>query len=138
MGLFNEFKRCDGYVGSIPQKFVDASLPVCPLCGTNDPYWTIRDKMELKATRVQFKCKGCGGIMSATQDDFTGRTKSSVNVLTTAGALNAIIKKHEGKDIKTVYIRVDDIGSSGAAELSGKDIPLEQIQAIAQAKLSTR
>ena len=135
MGIFNDFRRCDGFAGSVPQKFADANIPFCPLCGTNDPYWTLRDKIEFKANRVQFKCKHCGGILSATQDDFTGRTKSKANMLfTTAGAMNALFKKQEGKDVETVYVRVDDLGTSGATELAGKDLPLDQIQAIGKAK----
>ena len=103
MGLFdNGFKRCDGFAGSVPQKFADANMPNCPLCGTNDPYWTLRNKMEFKANRVQFLCKGCGAILSSTPDDFSGRTKSKAHAfLTTGGAMNALIKKHDGKDVAT-------------------------------------
>lgn len=37
MGLF-DFRRCDGFAGSVPQKFIDTKFPKCPMCGTNDPY----------------------------------------------------------------------------------------------------
>lgn len=131
MGL-NDFRRCDGFVGSVPQGFVNANVPKCPLCGSGNPYWTLRDKIEFKATRIQFKCKDCGGILSATADDFSGRTKSTAYAaFTTAGAINALLKKHDGKDVHTVYMRVDDLGSSGAAgSLLGQEIPLEKIQAM--------
>ena len=55
-------------------------------------------------------------------------------LFTTAGAMNALFKKQEGKDVETVYVRVDDLGTSGATELAGKDLPLDQIQAIGKAK----
>ena len=140
MALFNDFKRCDGFAGSIPQKFVDASLPNCPLCGSSNPYWTIRDKFELKATRVQFKCKDCQCILSATQDDFTGRTKSKAHAFfSTAGTINAIVKKKEGKDLQTVYIRIDDLGNSNASpDMLNKDIPLETAQAMGTAQNSIK
>ena len=71
------FRRCDGFAGSVPQNFINANFPVCPLCGSKDPYWTLRDKIELTATRVQFRCKDCGGVLSATAMDFSGMTKST-------------------------------------------------------------
>lgn len=129
------FRRCDGFAGSIPQKFVNTSLPVCPLCGTDDPYWTLKDKMELTAHRVMFRCKHCGGVLSATQNDFNGTTKSTAfAALTTEGAMNALIKKNQGKDVKTVYLRVEDVGECRTTdELLGKELPIEEYQAMAAA-----
>ena len=137
---FNDFKRCDGFVGSVPQKFVDASIPQCPLCGSGNPYWTLRDKIELKATRVQFRCQDCGGVLSATEEDFSGRTKSTAHAMfSTAGAVNALMKKRDGKDLKTVYVRVDELGSSGASgDLLKQEIPLEKIQAMGAALNATK
>ena len=37
MSIF-DFKRCDGFVGSVPQHFIDTKFPKCPMCGTNEPY----------------------------------------------------------------------------------------------------
>ena len=135
MGLFNDFKRCDGFSGSVPQKFYDANIPTCPLCGSKNPYWTLRNKMEMTSTRVQCKCKDCGGILSATIDDFSGQTKSKARaVLTTGGMVNALVKKHQGKDVTTVYVRIDDLGTSNASkDLLSKDLPIEQIQAMGNA-----
>lgn len=31
-----EFKRYDGFIGSVPQKFIDSNFPKCPMCGTNE------------------------------------------------------------------------------------------------------
>ncbi len=135
MGMF-DFKRYDGFTGSIPQKFADANIPNCPLCGSGDPHWTLKQKMELTATRVMFKCSKCDGILSATQDDFTGATKSTARAfVSTAGLINALSKKHDGKDLKTVYVKIEDLGKSAApADLLGKDLPIDQIQAMGVAK----
>lgn len=135
MGLFSDFKRYDGYTGNVPQRFYDANLPTCPLCGTRDPYWTLRNKTELTATRVQCKCKNCGGVLSATTADFTGLSKSKVaSVMTTGGLINALSKKNKGQEVETTYIRIDDLGQSEVSQdLLGKELPLEQIQAMGKA-----
>ncbi len=129
------FIRCDGFGGSVPQGFINKNLPVCPLCGSPDPYWLLKNKMEFSGHRILFRCSRCGGIISATQDDFTGRTKSTVySVLSTGGTINALTKKKQGKDVKTVYIKIEDVSDSGnSKELEGKELPLEEVQAMATA-----
>ncbi len=128
------FRRCDGFAGSVPQNFINANFPVCPLCGSKDPYWTLRDKIELTATRVQFRCKDCGGVLSATAMDFSGMTKSTAAaLLTTAGGVNYLIKKHQGKDVKTVYMRVDDAGNAQTTRaLEGKEMPIDELKRMAE------
>ncbi|MBR4941323.1 MAG: transposase, partial [Clostridia bacterium] len=129
------FKRCDGFAGSIPQNFINANLPVCPMCGSADPYWTLKDKFEFTAHRILFRCKDCGCILSATQDDFSGTTKSTAYaVLTTGGAVNALVKKKQGKDVKTVYMKVEDAGSAQTSSaLIGKELPIDEFKAMAAA-----
>ena len=127
------FNRCDGFVGSVPQNFINANLPVCPLCGSPDPFWKLKDKMELTAHRILFRCSRCGGILSATQGDFSGTTKSTAyTVLTTAGAVDALVKKSQGKDIKTVYMKVEDVGDFRiGSDLLGKELPIDEFKAMA-------
>ncbi len=127
------FKRCDGYVGSVPQNFINNNLPICPMCGSPEPYWLLKDKMEMWGHRILFRCSKCGCIISATQDDFTGATKSTAySVLTTGGAINAIRKKNQGKDVKTVYMKVEDAGIARTTkELEGQELPIENFQAMA-------
>ena len=127
------FRRCDGYVGSVPQNFVNTNFPTCPLCGSTDPYWTLKDKIEMKGNRVMFRCKDCGGVISSSTMDFTGMTKSTAAaILNTGAGLNYLIKKHDGKDAKAVYVRVDDAGSFRTTkELEGKEFKLEELQAMA-------
>ncbi len=135
MSSSNGFRRCDGFAGSIPQKFINANMPVCPMCGSDDPYWLLKDKMEWTAHRIMFRCSKCGCILSATNGDFTGTTKSTAfAVLTTAGAVNALTKKAQGKDVKTVYMRVEDVGDAQlSSALTGKELPIEEFQEMAAA-----
>ena len=130
----NGFRRCDGFAGSIPQNFINKNLPTCPLCGTGNPYWTLKDKFELTAHRILFRCQCCGGVLSATQDDFSGATKSAAYMLTTAGLVNAVSKKKQGKDRETVYLRVEDVGNCQTSSvLMGQDLPLQEYQRMAAA-----
>ena len=39
------FKRMEGFAGSVPQKFADQRIPKCPMCGTNNPHWSIDERM---------------------------------------------------------------------------------------------
>ena len=127
------FRRCDGFTGSIPQNFINSNMPTCPLCGSPDPYWTLKDKMEWTNHRILFRCKDCTGVLSATQDDFTGRTKSTAYAaITTAGLVNAIVKKNQGKDVKTVYMKVEDSGMfQPNSPLVGQELPIEEFQRMA-------
>lgn len=127
------FTRCDGFVGHIPQNFINNNMPVCPLCGSPDPYWTLKDKIEFTAHRVMFRCQHCGGVLSATQNDFDGTTKSTAfAIMNSGGAMNALIKKRQGKDVKTVYMKVVDVGACRTTnELQDKELPLEEFQRMA-------
>ena len=61
------FKRMEVFSGSVPQKFADNRIPKCPMCGTDNPHWSIdmrRGKMmsldsEENATKYLFKCEKC-------------------------------------------------------------------------------
>ena len=52
MGMF-DFRRCDGFAGSIPQKFIDTRFPKCPMCGTHEPYWKLKDKMMSRSYETE-------------------------------------------------------------------------------------
>lgn len=131
MGMF-DFKRYDGFTGSIPQHFIDSKFPKCPMCGTGAPYWKPKNKMELMGNRTLFLCDKCGAILSATTADLTGFSSNKASILTTAGMLNAIGKKSSGKDVGTVYMKVEDVGKAQTTKLyQGKEMPIEELQAIA-------
>ena len=116
MGMF-DFRRCDGFAGSIPQKFIDTRFPKCPMCGTHEPYWKLKDKMEMMGNRTLFLCDKCGAILSAT----------------TAGLFNAIGKKASGKKVGTVYMKVEEVGNAQTTKVyQGKEMPIEELQALAE------
>lgn len=129
------FRRCDGFAGSIPQNWINGNFPVCPMCGSMDPYWTLKDKMGMTANRVLFRCKDCGCIMSATVADFTGATKSKAfAALTTGGLINAISKKKQGKDVQTVYIKIEDVGDFQLDKsIEGTEMPVDELKKRARA-----
>lgn len=131
MGMF-DFRRCDGFAGSVPQHFIDTKFPKCPMCGTNEPYWKLKDKVEMLGNRTMFLCDKCGCILSATTADLTGFSKSKVGLLTTAGLFNAIGKKSSGKQVNTVYMKVEEVGNAQTTKLyEGKEMPIEELQALA-------
>lgn len=128
-----DFRRYDGFIGSVPQQFIDGKFPKCPMCGTNEPYWKLKDKMEIIGKRTLFLCDKCGAILSATTADLSGFSSNKASVLTTAGLLNAIGKKASGKKVDTVYMKVEQVGNAQTTKVyQGKEMPIEELQALAE------
>lgn len=123
------FKRMEGFAGSIPQGFIDRSVKVCPLCGTDDPHWSIDQKMQMKleGNLYLFQCQKCGGVLSAPVPDVTGFNNT---VLTTTG----LLKKLSGKKNGVIYIKIQDAGTLGAGECVGKEYTLQEINDMAAGK----
>lgn len=120
------FKRMEGFVGSVPQKFIDNRVPKCPMCGTDNPQWAIDQKMGLLSlNRYLFKCEQCSCILSATVADVTGFAR---NPLTTVGLAKAL----GGKKMGTIYIKIDNVGSMQTTKIhEGKEVSLEEINEMA-------
>lgn len=80
-----------------------------------------------------FLCVKCGAILSAMTADHSGMSKSkAAYVLTTAGMFNAIGKIASGKSVITTYIKVEEVGNAQTNKMyEGKDIPIEELQALA-------
>lgn len=128
-----DFRRYDGFIGSVPQQSIDGKFPKCPMCGTNEPYWKLKDKMEIIGKRTLFLCDKCGAILSATTADLSGFSSNKASVLTTAGLLNAIGKKASGKKVDTVYMKVEQVGNAQTTKVyQGKEMPIEELQALAE------
>lgn len=120
----NVFKRYDGFIGSIPQKFIDRNFPKCPMCGAAEPNWTMKTQMGW-VNRNLFKCDKCGCILSAEVAETAGMNKT---VLTTTGLFKAL----SGKKNRTIYLRVEDVGSAQVTETyKGREMPMEELQAFA-------
>lgn len=128
-----EFKRYDGFVGSVPQKFIDSNFPKCPMCGTNEPYWKLKDKVEMMNNRSMFLCDKCGAILSATTADLSGMSKSKAAVLfTTAGLMNAIGKKASGKQVSTTYIKIEEVGNAQTTDIyKGREFSIDELKKMA-------
>ena len=115
MGAF-DFKRCEGY---IPQLFIDSNFPVCPICGSRNPGWTLRDTVEQAAARVMFRCSVCGCILSSSTADLSGMAASSTG--------NA-----DSNDFGTAYIRIESTGNAQAAKFNaGKELPIGELKGVA-------
>lgn len=123
------FKRMEGFAGSVPQGFIDRSVKICPLCGTDVPHWSIDQKMQMKleGNLYLFKCEQCGCILSSPVPDVTGFNKT---MLTTTG----LLKKLSGKKNGEIYMKVQDAGTSGMAECVGKEYTLAEINQMAAEK----
>lgn len=121
------FKRHDGFSGSVPQKFIDKSLPKCPMCGTDDPQWTLDMQMGfIKLNRYLFKCAKCDAILSSTVADATGIGRTA---LTTVG----LAKAFGGKKISAVYMKVDSVGNQQVTKThENVEYTLDELKEMAQ------
>ena len=120
------FKRMEGFMGSIPQKFIDTRVSKCPMCGSNNPHWAIDQKMGfIQLNRYLFQCEKCQCILSATVADVSGFANTPLTTLGLAKALS-------GKKMGSVYIKIDDVGTMQTTKLhEGKEISLEELNIMA-------
>lgn len=65
-----EFKRYDGFIGSIPQKKFDKGLTKCPFCGEH-PHWLLNIKQGFSSTGVTCMCEKCGAKLFAEEHGFS-------------------------------------------------------------------
>lgn len=128
-----QFHRAEGFVGSVPQTFVNRTFPKCPLCCTSAPYWTIaqHNQMSWKGNLYLFKCSHCEGIISMSMPDVTtlGNGKGGVAMNPTVGLTNLMVKSSSGKEAGAVYAVIESVGRSGVTpHCAGKEFKLEQLQ----------
>lgn len=124
------FKRMEGFVGSVPQGFIDRNVKICPFCGTKYPHWSIDQKMQFKleGNLYLFQCEKCEGVISSPVPDVTGYNNT---VLTTTG----LLKRMSGKKNGTIYMKIYDAGSNAEMQSNvGKEFTLEELNALAQSK----
>lgn len=118
------FKRMDGFVGSVPQKFIDNRVPKCPMCGTTNPHWAIDQKMGW-INRYLFQCEQCKCILSATIPDVTGFSRTPITTL-------GLAKMIGGKKASTIYMKIDDVGIMQTTKIhEGKEMGLEELNEMA-------
>ena len=127
------FHRADGFVGSMPQKFVDRTFPKCPICCSNEPYWTIsqHNQMSWKGNLYLFKCSCCESIISMSMPDVTtlGNGYGGVAANPNVGLTNLMVKASSGKEAGAVYAVIETVGISGVdRNCEGKEFKLEHLQ----------
>lgn len=128
-----QFHRADGFVGSVPQKFVDRTFPRCPICCSSEPHWTIaqHNQMSWKGNLYLFKCSHCDGIISMSMPDVTtlGNGAGGVVANPSVGLVNLMAKSSSGKEAGAVYAVIESVGHSGVTpECEGKEFKLEHMQ----------
>lgn len=120
------FRRMEGFVGSVPQKFIDNRVPKCPMCGTNNPHWAIDEKMGW-VNRYLFQCEQCRCILSASVPDVTGLSRTPLTTLGLAKALS-------GKKMGTIYMEIEDVGSMQATKIhENEEVGLDELNEMANA-----
>lgn len=121
------FKRMEGFVGSVPQRFIDNHVVKCPMCGTTEPHWAIDQKMQMKleGNLYLFQCEQCGCVLSAPVPDVTGLNNTA---LTTTG----LIKRLGGKKNGVIYMKVQDVGRVQTTKVyEGKEMTLQELNQMA-------
>ena len=114
------FMRHNGFAGSIPQKFIDNQLSICPMCG-QEPRWELDQVIGLWASRYKFKCSTCNAILSCPVNDVVKINMDSL-----------IIKSLTGKKALTPYLKVEEVGSYQTTEIhKGKEYELLQLKEMA-------
>ena len=128
------FKRMEGFAGSVPQKFADQRIPKCPMCGTNNPHWSIDERMgkifsfnpEENAHKYLFKCEQCGCILRVPVTDVVGVGRSALL------SWQGLAKKMHGKKTGAIYVTIEDVGKMQTTQIyKEKEMTLEEINALA-------
>lgn len=128
------FQRMDGFAGSIPQKFADNQIPVCPCCGSSNPHWAI-DKESGKfmslnpdenAHKFLYRCEQCGGILKIPATDIAGTGRSSLL------SWQGLAKKMDGRTVSAIYVTVVTTGNRLKSALAtGQVITLDELNVLA-------
>ena len=128
------FKRMEGFVGSVPQKFADQRIPKCPMCGTDSPHWSIDEQMgkmfsfnpEDNAHKYLFKCEHCDCILRVPVTDVVGVGRSALL------SWQGLAKKMHGKQTTAIYVTIEDVGKMQTTQVyKGKEMTLEEINTTA-------
>ena len=124
----------EGFAGSVPQKFADQRIPKCPMCGTNNPHWSIDERMgkmfsfnpEENAHKYLFKCEQCGCILRVPVTDVVGVGRSALL------SWQGLAKKMHGKKTGAIYVTIEDVGKMQTTQIyKEKEMTLEEINALA-------
>lgn len=116
-------RRTEGY--DIKQVFADENFSSCPICGTGAPEWLTSYKYRGLLKYYLFKCSHCASILSISEADATGWSYTSASIY-------GKMKHSDGKDARTNYIRVDEIGleihDPLLLRLEKRELPMEELK----------
>lgn len=101
------FKRYKGFIGALPQKFIDSQLPICPLCG-HKVTWTLEQKFSMEGIRFRYLCKHCRGILSVKRKDVVKFNDNEV----------LILKPKKDREEFIPYIGIESKGKSNSDKLN--------------------
>lgn len=118
------FERNENTLYSVPLRFADLKMKRCPLCGTRQPKWLVKEEWKILGKIYHFMCPECRSILKVSQDDVTGMS------FTTA-TMSGQLKKYKGKDNKKIYVTVEKIGLQARTpenvRLEGVEASLEEL-----------
>ena len=129
------FSRSTGLVGAIPQAFINKNMPICPLCRSGAPDWSMHQKnlMSWRGNIDFFKCTSCGGVITISVPDIMTATNQFAGGAGNVVLANMAAKKKAGKESKTAYVTVEYVGASGVdPAIQGMEFRLGDIQRMAQ------
>lgn len=129
-----KFVHATGFVGSIPQKFVDTKMEKCPYC-CKKPIWDFT-QIRLKTWRGNinvFKCSECQGAFSISVMDISTALDLAANYANGLNLVNMAAKKKAGKEAHTAYVTFENVGNSGVCpDIQGKEVRLQDAIAISR------
>lgn len=116
-----KFERFTGFVGSLPQRFVDNAIPACPMCNQQKPWLLhVASKMEKMFPVAQqrhtyhLKCENCGMVMHTS---FIETKDSMPREITSPSAADS-----------TTIMTIDNIGNkSDKSEYVGKQLSVLEV-----------
>ena len=127
-----KFRRYEGYVMNVPQKFIDNNLPVCPFCHSNQPHWLLASKMGMWGNRTLYRCERCGATMSSDAMDAAAEGGRQFGLNAAAAGLNAARKGSKGQVVGIAYLKVEELGTVCTnTALLNNEYPLPEMQAMA-------
>jgi hypothetical protein len=107
-----EFRRAAGEA-SASQRWIDANLPICPLCKSPSLWETSAVVDQLALKRWVFRCPNCKVVLSTIPDITVSALSPPVTV----------IKTPITKDV-----RVESVARSGDEDFVGEEFPLSELQ----------
>jgi hypothetical protein len=107
-----EFSRQES-PGDASQAWIDANLPICPLCKSPSLWETATEVDQLALARWYFRCPNCKAVLSTIPDVTVSALSEPVT----------IVKTPVTKDV-----RVESVERSQDGDFVGEEFPLYELQ----------